>query len=125
MNNPVGWFEIYVDDMKRAKEFYQAVLNVELEQLADPTEGHADMWSFASNFEQYGASGALVKMEGFSAGGNSTLVYFSCEDCAVEEAKVLKAGGRIQQTKTSIGEYGFCTLAFDSEGNMIGLHSQS
>jgi uncharacterized protein len=74
MNNPVGWFEIYVDDMDRAKEFYQTVLNTKLEQLTDPTEGHADMWSFASNFEQYGSSGALVKMEGFAAGGNSTHV---------------------------------------------------
>jgi uncharacterized protein len=124
MNNPVGWFEIYVDDMDRAKAFYQTVLKVELEQLADPTEGHADMWSFASNSEQYGASGALVKMDGISAGGNSTHVYFSCEDCAVEEARVVEAGGSIHQPKTSIGEYGYCTLAIDSEGNMFGLHSQ-
>ena len=124
MNNPVGWFEIYVDDMQRAKEFYQSVLNVKLEKLADPTEGHAEMWSFGSNFEQYGSSGALVKMDGFKAGGNSTLVYFSCEDCSIEEAKVLTAGGSIHMAKTSIGEFGFCTLAIDSEGNMIGLHSQ-
>ena len=124
MNNPVGWFEIYVDDMARAKKFYQTVLSVELEQLADPTEGHADMWSFSSNFEAYGTSGALVKMDGFKAGGNSTLVYFSCEDCANEEARVVAAGGRIEQPKMAIGEYGFCTLAVDSEGNMFGLHSQ-
>jgi uncharacterized protein len=124
MNNPVGWFEIYVDDMQRAKAFYQKVLNISLEQLADPTEGHADMWSFGSNFEQYGTSGALVKMPEFKAGGNSTLVYFSCEDCAVEEARVEAAGGMIQQSKTSIGDYGFCTLAVDSEGNLFGLHSQ-
>jgi predicted enzyme related to lactoylglutathione lyase len=25
MNNPVGWFEIYVDDMPRAKAFYETV----------------------------------------------------------------------------------------------------
>jgi len=31
-----------------------------------------------------GASGALVKMEDFPSGGNSTLVYFSCADCAVD-----------------------------------------
>lgn len=38
------------------------------------------MWSFLSNFEEYGATGALVKMEGVSAGINSTVIYFSCED---------------------------------------------
>ena len=31
--NPVGWFEIYVQDMARAKTFYQAVLARPLEKL--------------------------------------------------------------------------------------------
>ena len=29
--NPVGWFEIYVDDMARAKKFYKSVLEAEFE----------------------------------------------------------------------------------------------
>ncbi len=33
-------------------------------------------------------------------------------------------GGKVQRPKMSIGEYGFITLAFDTEGNMIGLYSQ-
>ena len=122
--NPVGWFEIYVDQMDRAKRFYEAVLGVKLEQLNDPTDSGVQMWSFPSNMEGYGASGALVQMEGFSAGGNSTLVYFSCDDCANEEARVEQAGGKVQQSKFAIGEYGFCVLATDSEGNMFGLHSR-
>jgi hypothetical protein len=65
-----------------------------------------------------------VATPGLSSGGNSTLVYFSCEDCSVEEARVTAAGGRIQKPKFSIGEYGFITLACDTEGNMIGLHSR-
>ncbi|BFM09946.1 VOC family protein [Simiduia litorea] len=125
MSNPIGWFEIYVNDLKRAKTFYQKVFGVELVQLSDPTDSNIDMWSFGSDFEQYGASGALVKMAGFPAGGNSTIVYFSCEDCAIEEAKVQPAGGKIHQSKMSIGEYGFCTLAIDTEGNIFGLHSQA
>lgn len=55
---------------------------------------------------------------------NSTIVYFACEDCAVEEARVQKFGGRVERSKFSIGEYGFISLAFDTEGNMIGLYSQ-
>src|SRR5438876_138858 len=50
-------------------------------------------------------------------------VYFNSADCAVEEARVQPAGGRIQRPKMSIGEYGFITLAYDTEGNMFGLHS--
>jgi uncharacterized protein len=30
-NNPVGWFEIYVQDMPRAKAFYEAVFQGKLE----------------------------------------------------------------------------------------------
>ncbi|MGX5174764.1 VOC family protein [Aliikangiella sp. IMCC44653] len=123
ISNPVGWFEIYVEEMPRAQAFYQTVLSVKLDQISDPSDSSILMLAFPSNMEAYGASGALVKMEGFASGGNSTLVYFSCEDCAVEESRVEPAGGKIVRKKMSIGEYGFISLASDSEGNMIGLHS--
>jgi predicted enzyme related to lactoylglutathione lyase len=64
-------------------------------------------------------------MDGGSSGGNSTLVYFGCDDCAVEEARVASAGGRVERPKMSIGEYGFISLVVDTEGNMIGLYSMS
>ncbi|WP_240327742.1 VOC family protein [Dechloromonas sp. HYN0024] len=120
MNNPVGWFEIYVQDMARAKAFYQAVFDVELSQLESPG---LEMWAFPMQPDGYGASGALVKMPGFSSGDNSVLVYFSCTDCAVQAAKAAKAGGRIHKDKMSIGQYGYIALIVDSEDNMIGLHS--
>lgn len=120
-NNPVGWFEIYVQDMSRAKPFYETVFQCKLENLKSPT---VEMWAFPMEMSQFGAGGSLVKMAGMPSGGNSTLVYFSCGDCAVEESRVEKAGGRIQRKKMSIGQYGFISLVFDAEGNMIGLHSQ-
>lgn len=119
-HNPVGWFEIYVDDMARARTFYEAVFERKLERLNAATP---EMWAFPMTMEGFGASGALVRMEGFPAGRNSTLVYFSCADCAVEAARAVKAGGRMQKEKMSIGQYGFISLVFDTEGNMIGLHS--
>ena len=121
MRNPIGWFEIYVDDMARARRFYEAVFAVELQPLESP--GGPQMLAFPSNMEQYGCGGALVHMDGLKAGGNSTWVYFSCADCAVEEARVVSAGGRIQKPKVSIGQYGHIALVFDTEGNMLGLHS--
>ena len=120
MNNPVGWFEIYVQDMARAKSFYQSVFGVQLSRL----EGSGmQMWAFPMQPNGSGASGALVQMQGFPSGGNSTVVYFSCEDCAVEAAKAAQAGGRISKDKMSIGQYGHIALVLDTEGNMIGLHS--
>lgn len=123
MKNPVAWFEIYVTDMVRAKKFYESVLSVQLEKLDDPNDSNIEMSTFPSDMESYGASGALVKMEGFTSGGNSTLVYFSCDDCSIEESRVVVNGGQIEKPKKSIGEYGFISLAIDTEGNMFGLHS--
>lgn len=104
-SNPVGWFEIYVQDMPRAKAFYEAVFQGRLEELQDPTsEGSSEMemWAFPMTMEGAGAAGALVKMPGCPSGG-STLVYFSCEDCAVEAARAASSGGKVFKKKMSIG----------------------
>ena len=119
-SNPVTWFEIYVQDIGRAKTFYEAVFQVTLERLTSP---ELEMWSFPMVPGGVGAGGALTKMPGMPSGGNSTLVYFSCTDCAVEAARVPAAGGQVQREKMAIGEYGFIALALDTEGNMFGLHS--
>lgn len=121
--NPVGWFEIYVQDMERAKAFYETVLQGKLEHLPSPDSETLEMWSFPMSEEGYGAAGALAKMEGCSSGGSGTLVYFKCKDCAVEAARAAEHGGRVFKEKMSIGKYGFIALVFDTEGNMIGLHS--
>ena len=71
----------------------------------------------------WGAGEALVKMDGCPSGGNSTLVYFNCDDCAIEESRVKEYGGRIHKSKRGIGEYGYISLIFDTEGNRLGLHS--
>lgn len=119
-NNPVNWFEIYVQDMVRAKRFYEAVFQLKLEKINSPD---FEMWGFPMNMNGFGASGSLVKIDGVPSGGNSTLVYFSCNDCAVEAERVAAAGGSIHKPKMSIGQYGFIALAVDSEGNKFGLHS--
>ncbi|MEO9476253.1 MAG: VOC family protein [Cyclobacteriaceae bacterium] len=122
--NPVVWFEIYVDDMQRAKKFYEEVLETTLNELPNPTDDGAQMFAFPMDMKSENrASGSLVKMEGFKAGNNSTIVYFMSEDCAIEESRVEKAGGSIFKPKMSIGEYGAMVLARDTEGNMIGFHS--
>jgi predicted enzyme related to lactoylglutathione lyase len=127
-SNPVVWFEIYVQNMERAKAFYEALLAVKLEKMPAPTEEmNMEMWSFPSDKDAakttYGACGMLVKMEGVPSGCGGTLVYFACEECAVEAARATENGGSIFKEKMSIGEHGFISLVYDTEGNMIGLHS--
>ncbi|WP_367109521.1 VOC family protein [uncultured Psychrobacter sp.] len=129
--NPVVWFEIYVENMARAKNFYEATLEVKLKLMPTPTEAmtkekNMEMWVFPMDEDTAmtapGANGMLVKMDGYNPGSGDTLVYFGCEDCAAA-ARAAKNGGVIFNEKTSIGEYGFIALVHDTEGNMIGLHS--
>lgn len=121
--NPFRWVEIYVQDMARARAFYETVLQGKLERLEPPSNGPSEIYAFPMTMEGGGAGGALVKMEGFPSGCNSIIPYFGCADCSVEAARVLKAGGKIERDKFSIGQYGFIALAYDTEGNMFGLHS--
>ena len=117
--NPVGWLrDLDVQDMERAKGFYASVLDARLERLNSP---EIEMWAFPRALGSPGASAALVKVPGVPSGGNSTLVYFSCDDCATEAGRVVNAGGRVHKDKFSIGEYGFIALAFDTEGNLFGF----
>lgn len=123
--NPIVWFEIYVDDLKRAQTFYEQILTIKLDELPTPggSEAEMSMLAFPMEMDGPGAGGALIKMKGFRAGGNSTIVYFESEDCSIEEARIEAAGGKVLQSKQSLGEHGFMVLALDSEGNTIGVHS--
>jgi predicted enzyme related to lactoylglutathione lyase len=120
MNNPVCWFEIYVQEMERARAFYETVFQLQLQRL----EGSEfDMWAFPGKPEANGAAGALIKIPGYPSGNNSVVIYFSCDDCALQAERAVKAGGRIETAKKSIGPYGYMVLINDTEGNVIGLHS--
>ena len=124
--NPFTWVEIYVDDMSRAQKFYETVLNIELDELPMPEGmGEMQMMSFPWSENERNISGALVKMEHMKAGTGGTLVYFACDDCSLEESRVENAGGKVLQPKMAIGDYGFCSIVMDTEGNSVGLHSMS
>lgn len=122
--NLVGWVEIPVSDMDRAKEFYETVfkINISIHDLGGFVMG----W-FPHKDDVKGISGSLVKHEMYQPSDRAgALVYFNCNDVAEEAGRVAVAGGEVLREKTAIGEgHGFMALIKDSEGNRIGLHSQS
>ena len=122
MENPIGWFEIYVQDMSRARTFYERVLGHPLEPLSVGDD--VQMFAFTSDMAKYGSGGALVCAPGMAVGSNSVLVYFQCNDCAQPAERAAQAGGEIVKAKFSIGDYGYVSLIRDTEGNLVGLHSQ-
>ncbi len=119
--NPFTWVEIYVQDLERAKTFYEAVFEFKLEKL----ETEIPMWAFPTDPGQWGAGGALVKMEGVPSRGGGTLAYFSSSDTSIQEGRAVAAGGKIYAPKQSIAQYGFISLLIDTEGNLIGVHSMA
>jgi predicted enzyme related to lactoylglutathione lyase len=124
--NVICWFEIYVDDLNRAKKFYAEVLGTQFHDMDSPDGSEDFKMSCFSSPENQGVSGALVQMKEArtnNPANTSTIVYFPCEDCSVEESRVEKAGGKVNCPKMSIGEHGFISLCIDSENNTFGLYS--
>lgn len=120
--NPVGWFEIYVDDMERASKFYLEVF--QKGEFVDLSMGGELIFGFPFVENGTNASGALVKSPDRSPGVGGVMIYFTCEDCGVEADRIEPAGGRLIQPKSKLDDnHGFIALVQDTEGNLIGLHS--
>jgi len=122
LKNPVGWFEIHVNDLTRASQFYSTVFHQTLTPFVsgDPS---VEMMVFAGDLASHGTTGSLVKHPMKTPSTEGALVYFSCNDCAEQEMLALANGGKVFKTKFSIGSNGFISIIGDSEGNAIGLHS--
>jgi predicted enzyme related to lactoylglutathione lyase len=118
--NAVNWFEIPVDDLERAKKFYESVLGVE---LAVNQMGPLQMGWFPSHEGAPGATGSLVKGEGYTPSHAGSIVYLHVDDVETALGKVNATGGKTLVLKTGIGEYGFIGHFEDSEGNRVALHS--
>lgn len=121
MKNAINWFEIPVNDMPRAIDFYENMLGVELKQ---ETMDGIQMAIFP--YDDKSVSGCLVKAEFLQPSGQGSLVYLNAEgfmDDAIDRAKT--RGSQMFYPKTSIGENGYIAHLSDSEGNKIALHSMS
>ena len=121
-HNMVGWFEIPVNDMDRAKAFYETVFKIDI-QVVD--FGGLLMGWFPDRGEVPGAQGTLIKQESYVPSQEGTLVYFISENVQHELDRVEAAGGTVYQTKTQMSpEHGYMAVFLDSEGNRIALHSK-
>jgi predicted enzyme related to lactoylglutathione lyase len=121
-HNAIGWFEIPVRDMDRARKFYEAVFDI---TISVHEFGEFKMGWFPNDHSKPGATGSLVQHEGYIPSlTEGVLIYFSCNNVADELQRVAVSGGQILRNKTEIGEgHGFMALIKDTEGNRIALHS--
>jgi predicted enzyme related to lactoylglutathione lyase len=118
--NPVGWFEIPVLDMERAKAFYEGLFDIEL-QVQEAAGNVMAFWPMKEKGS--GAAGALSQGEGYSPSQAGIRIYFMTDDVEQVLSRVPRLGGRVALPKTSIGEYGFIGHFIDTEGNLVSVHS--
>lgn len=122
MKNVVGWFEVPVSDMGRAKKFYQNIFDVELQDMEFPNGLKMSMFPM----EDGGVSGALcMHQEFYKPSQDGTLIYFTAgPDLQVVLDRVERNGGKVLRPKTQINEeYGYMAIFQDTEGNRLALHS--
>jgi predicted enzyme related to lactoylglutathione lyase len=118
--NPVQWFEIPVNDMDRAKKFYENVLNVELTLV--PLDELIMAW-FPWAHVGAGSAGTLVKAKSCVPSHAGSMVYFGVDDIEATLARVAENGGKVLKPKSDIGQHGFVGHFEDSEGNRVASHS--
>lgn len=118
----VGWFEIPVSNLARAKKFYEAVFEVE---LSTENYGPAEMEKFPWEQGASGAPGTLVKADGYTPSHAGALIYFPVEDINAALGRITKSGGKELMPKTSMGGYGFIATFEDTEGNRVALLSRN
>jgi hypothetical protein len=118
--NPVTWFEIPVNDLERAKTFYEHTLGVE---LSVHEFGPLRMAWFPMHAGAPGCTGSLVLAPSYVPSHQGSMVYFEVGDIPAALKRAEEKGATILREKMSIGEHGFVAHFQDCEGNRVSLHS--
>lgn len=117
--NPVNWFEIPVNDIAKAKAFYETILEIE---LTESEMGPNKMAWFPMEMGAAGATGALLKGDGYKPSYDGSLVYLHVDGIDTTLEKINATGGKTLMSRMSIGKHGFIAHFEDCEGNRVALH---
>lgn len=122
--NALNWFEIPATDITRAKNFYEAIFGIELHQV-EMMGMHMAM--FPTDGMSGKVGGGLVQSEMHKPSTDGGVVYLNGNpDLTAVLDKVESAGGQVVLPKTHIDEEtGYMAFFIDSEGNKVGLHSNT
>ncbi|GKV57195.1 glyoxalase [Sporosarcina sp. NCCP-2222] len=118
-------FEIHVDDMERAKTFYENVFGWTFEDWSDYA-GMPYFGAVTGNENEPGINGALMQRKGPAPSANQPLNGFACTmgvaDYDVTEAKILQNGGTVAMPKYALPQMAWQGYYTDTEGNLFGIH---
>ncbi|WP_452597263.1 VOC family protein [Pontimicrobium sp. MEBiC01747] len=120
MKSHISIFEIPATDISRAVNFYEAILDINIEKMTMP---EMEMGIFP--YEEQVVTGVIIRAEGYKPSSNGVTIYLNGgANLQIILDKVEKNGGKIIVPKSlHADESGYYALFIDSEGNKIGLHS--
>lgn len=118
----VSIFEIPATNIMRAIEFYQFILDIQIEKMDVP---EMQMGLFPTEGQM--TFGVIVQGQGYIPSRNGVTIYLDGgDDLQIILDKVVIKGGEVLVPKTlHADESGYFALFIDSEGNKLGLHSPS
>jgi len=122
--NNLNWFEIPAADISRAKNFYEKMFSIKMEEQEMMGMKMAFFPAEPGNGK---ANGGLVQSESHKPSMEGSVIYLNANpDLAHALSKVEAAGGKVLMPKTKISdEIGHMAYFVDSEGNRMALHSQN
>ncbi|MCZ2128996.1 MAG: VOC family protein [Bacteroidia bacterium] len=120
MKSYISMFEIPATDISRAINFYQALLDITIEQM--DVEG---MKMGILPYEGQMVTGVIIQADGYKPSADGVTMYLNAgENLQVVLDKVEKNGGQIILPKTPhADESGYFALFLDPEGNKMALNS--
>lgn len=118
----VNWLEIPVENMERAKKFYETVFEFKIVDM----EINGEIYPCFPNKDGEGFSGALVQYDFTRPGKNGPLVYLNSYDqMDAMLNRINQAGGRVIESKKEIAPgFGFYSIFEDTEGNLLALQGE-
>ena len=120
--NALNWFELSVNDIARAKKFYETIFSIKMEEQ----EMMGMKMAFFPSEDMNGkVAGGLVQSPNHKPSTDGAVIYLNGNpDLNIALGKIEKAGGKVVMPKTPISpEVGNMAFFIDTEGNKVGLHS--
>lgn len=116
----ISMFEIPVSDISRAIDFYQTILDIEIEKVDMP-----EMQMGIFPYEDQAVTGVLIQSDEYTPSAEGITLYLNGGDNLQPILdKVETGGGQVIVPKTPhADDSGYFALFLDSEGNKLGLNS--
>lgn len=120
MKSYISMFEIPATDISRAINFYQTLLDIQIERM--DVEG---MQMGILPFEGQMIHGVIIQADGYKPSSDGVTMYLNAgQNLQVVLDRVEKNGGQILVPKTAhADESGYFAIFLDSEGNKMALNS--